>query len=318
MQIFDGQLRFGIHAGQQNTDFQSYLAMWKSAEDLDLDWASVFDHFVPIYSDPEGPCFDGQTLLAALAAHTSRIRCGVLVTGVTYRHPAVLANMAATIDHISEGRLELGMGAAWFELEHDQYGIAFPPIAERAEMLREAALICRSMWTNHRTTFDGEHFRLQDALCLPKPVQQPSIPLWVGGMGERRTLRVAAEVADGWNTFLMPQEEYQHKLDVLAGHCKDVGRDPNDIRKSLGVGMILGETEEEAQERLRERAAAMHTNPDELLERFMAASPERCAEILAPYRDMGVGDFLMLARPPADIRTMELFAKQVKPALAAA
>jgi alkanesulfonate monooxygenase SsuD/methylene tetrahydromethanopterin reductase-like flavin-dependent oxidoreductase (luciferase family) len=122
---------------------------------LGLDWASVFDHFLPIFSDPGGPSFDGQTLLAAMAAHTSRIRYGVIVTGVTYRHPAVLANMAVTIDHVSGGRLELGMGAAWYELEHDQYGIAFPPIGVRAEMLREAALICKSMWTKKRTTFEG-------------------------------------------------------------------------------------------------------------------------------------------------------------------
>jgi alkanesulfonate monooxygenase SsuD/methylene tetrahydromethanopterin reductase-like flavin-dependent oxidoreductase (luciferase family) len=134
----------------------------------------------------------------------------VIVTGVTYRHPAVLANMAVTIPHVSGGRLELGMGAAWYQLEHQQYGIAFPPIGVRAEMLREAALICKSMWTKKRTTFEGKHYRLTDALCEPKPVQSPSIPLWVGGMGERRTLRVVAEVADGWNTFLMPEEEYRH------------------------------------------------------------------------------------------------------------
>jgi len=317
MQIFEGQLRFGIHAGQQNTDFPSYLAMWRSAEDLGLDWASVFDHFLPIFSDPEGPCFDGQTLLAAMAAHTSRLRCGVIVTGVTYRHPAVLANMAVTIDHVSGGRLELGMGAAWFELEHEQYGIAFPPIGVRAEMLREAALICKSMWTKKRTTFEGKHYRLKDALCEPKPVQSPSIPLWVGGMGERRTLRVVAEVADGWNTFLMPEEEYRHKLDVLAGHCKDFGRDPGDVRKQLGISVILGETEAEAADRAKERAAAMRTSPDELLQRFMAVTPERCAEILRPLRDLGVGDFLMLSRAPADERTMELFATQVAPALRA-
>jgi alkanesulfonate monooxygenase SsuD/methylene tetrahydromethanopterin reductase-like flavin-dependent oxidoreductase (luciferase family) len=148
-------------------------------------------------------------------------------------------------------------------------------------------------------------------------VQSPSIPLWVGGMGERRTLRVVAEVADGWNTFLMPEEEYRHKLDVLTGNCKDFGRDPGDIRKQLGVSVILGETEAEAEDRVRERAAAMRTSPDELLQRFMAVTPERFAEILEPFRDLGVGDFLMLARPPADDRTMELFATQVAPALRA-
>jgi F420-dependent oxidoreductase-like protein len=317
VQIFQGQLRFGIHSGQQNTDFQSYLAMWRTAEELGLDWASVFDHFIPIFTDPEGTCFDGYTLLAAMAAHTSRLRCGIIVTGVTYRHPAVLANMAVTIDHISGGRMELGIGAAWFELEHQQYGIPFPPIKVRAEMLREASLILKSMWTEKRTTFQGTHYRLTDALCEPKPVQQPSIPLWIGGMGERRTLPVVAEVADGWNTFLMPEEEYRHKLDVLAGYCKEFSRDPEDIRKQLNMSVILGETEAEAEDRVKERAAAMRTRPDELLQRFIAVTPQQLAEQLRPYRDLGVGDFLILARAPADERTIELFAKQVAPALRA-
>ena len=315
MQIFEGRLRFGIQAGQQNTDFPSYLATWRKAEDLGLDWASCFDHFMPIFSDAEGPCFEAQTLLAATAAHTSRLRCGVIVTGVTYRHPAVLANMAVTIDHISAGRLELGMGAAWFELEHEQYGIPFPPFRVRAEMLREACLILKSMWTNERTTFEGTHYRLKDALCEPKPVQSPSIPLWVGGMGERRTLRVVAEVADGWNTFLMPEEEYRHKLEVLAGHCNDFGRDPGDIRKQLSVSMILGETVAEADDRVKERAATTGIDEDLLRGRFMATTPERFADVLRPFREMGVGDFLMVARPPVDERTMELFGKQVAPRL---
>jgi alkanesulfonate monooxygenase SsuD/methylene tetrahydromethanopterin reductase-like flavin-dependent oxidoreductase (luciferase family) len=234
---------------------------------------------------------------------------------VTYRHPAVLANMAVTIDHISAGRLELGMGAAWFELEHEQYGIPFPPFRVRAEMLREACLILKSMWTNERTTFEGTHYRLKDALCEPKPVQSPSIPLWVGGMGERRTLRVVAEVADGWNTFLMPEEEYRHKLEVLAGHCNGFGRDPGDIRKQLSVSMILGETVAEADDRVKERAATTGIDEDLLRGRFMATTPERFADVLRPFREMGVGDFLMVARPPVDERTMELFAKQVAPRL---
>jgi len=136
-------------------------------------------------------------------------------------------------------------------------------------------------------------------------------------MGERRTLRVVAEVGDGWNTFLMPEEEYRHKLDILAGHCKDVGRDPGDIRKQLGVSVILGESEAEAEDRVRERAASTGIGEDQLRGRFLATTPERCAEVLRPFRDLGVGDFLMLARPPADDRTMELWAGQVAPALRA-
>jgi len=146
-------------------------------------------------------------------------------------------------------------------------------------------------------------------------VQSPSIPLWVGGMGERRTLRVVAEVADGWNTFLMPEEEYRHKLEVLAGHCTDFGRDLGDIRKQLSVSVIMGENEAEAEDRVKERAATTGIDADLLRGRFMATTPERFADVLRPFREMGVGDFLMVARPPVDELTMELFAKRVAPAL---
>jgi F420-dependent oxidoreductase-like protein len=314
-----GDLRFGIHSGQQHTDFPGYVALWQAAEQLGLDWASVFDHFLPIQSDPEGRCFEGLTLLAAMATITRRIRCGVIVLGVTYRHPAVVANQAATIDHISGGRLELGLGAAWYELEHEQYGIPFPPIGERMDMLDEACRILRGLWTEQRTTFEGRHYRLNDALCEPKPLQE-RLPLWIGGSGERRTLRLVAEHADGWNTFLPTPEQYRHKLDVLEGHCRDVGRDPAEIRRQLVFRAILGEDEREAEERLRERAARTGVHPDELRSGGVAGpmivgGPESCVEQLRPFLDLGVRDFLLLARPPADLRTIELVANGVGPAL---
>ncbi len=207
MQIFDGQIRFGIHSGPQHTNFADYLDLWKTAEDLGFDWASVFDHFLPIQTDPEGPCFEGLTLLSAMAAHTSRIRCGVLVVGNTYRRPAVLANIATTIDHVSGGRLELGVGAGWYEMEHEEYGIPFYTPGRRIRALGESGRILKSLWTERRTTFEARYYQLENALCEPKPVQQPSIPLWIGGAGERLTLRVVAEVADGWNTFFLPLDE---------------------------------------------------------------------------------------------------------------
>src|SRR5690349_15795268 len=145
-----------------------------------------------------------------MAAHTSRMRVGMIVLGVTYRHPALVANMAATIDHVSGGRLEFGLGAAWYELEHDQYGIPFPRIGDRMDMLDEACRIVRSLWTEKRTTFEGEHYRLRDALCEPKPLQA-HLPLIVGGSGERRTLRIVAEHADGWNSLPSSVEQYRHK-----------------------------------------------------------------------------------------------------------
>ena len=311
MPLFPDHLRFGIHAGQQYSDFPAYLELWQTAERLGLDWASVFDHFMPIQADPTGPCYEGMTLLAAMAAHTERLRCGVIVTGVTYRNPAVLANMAVTIDHVSGGRMDLGIGGAWYELEHGQYGIPFPPIGQRLAMMGEAAQIIKSMWTQERTTFEGRHYQLRDAMCEPKPLQSPSIPLWIGGSGERVTLRHVAALADGWNTFLTPLDEFDHKLAVLDGHCADVGRPRSEIRIQLVLQAVLGADDAEISDQLRERADGLGVAVDELRERMLAMTPGQLAEHLRPYVARGVGDFLVMARPPMDLRTLELFAGEV-------
>jgi F420-dependent oxidoreductase-like protein len=309
MTAYGGDLRFGIHAGQQHATFEEYLAIWRLAEDVGLDWASVFDHFLPIQSDPTGPCFEGLTLLAAMAAHTERLRCGVIVTGVTYRNPAILANIAATIDHVSAGRMELGLGAAWYEDEHAQYGIPFPPIGQRMDMLDEACRIVKALWTQERATVEGKHFQVRDALCEPKPVQSP-LPLTIGGSGERRTLRIVAEHADGWNMFFGDVGEYQHKLEVLERHCADVGRDPAQIRRQVVFQAVLGDTEAQARERAGERAAA--------LDGMFVGTPDQLAEVLEGHRRLGVKDFLLLARPPMDRQTIELLATEVAPRMRAA
>ena len=311
MQIFDGQIRFGIHAGPQDTTFADYLSLWKRVEELGYDWASTFDHFHPIgEASPEGSCFEGPTLLAAMAAHTSRIRCGTLVIGNTYRNPAVLANIAATIDHISGGRLELGLGAAGHQMEHGEYGITFPSIGHRVRMLREAVTIIKSLWTEHRTTFEGRYYQITDALCEPKPVQQ-SVPLWIGGSGEKLTLRVVAELADGWNTFFGPLDVYQRKLDALAGHCRDVGRNPADIRRSLHIPMLVGETEAEVRERTGGIDGGWHGQPR------ITGTPEQCVEQLMPFLKLGVQDFIIAARPPSDMRSLELVATKIAPEMKA-
>lgn len=312
MQIFNGELRFGIHAGQQNLSLAEYTELWQITERLGYDWASVFDHFLPIMSDPEGPCFEGLTLLSALAAQTKKLRCGIIVIGITYRNPAILAKIATTIDHVSNGRLELGIGGAWFEMEHMQYGVDFPPIGKRLDMLGEAAQIIKGLWTQKRTTFKGRYYHVTDALHEPKPLQNPHPPLWVGGAGEKKTLRVVAESADGWNTFLMPMDQYQHKLDVLAGHCADVGRDPGDVRKQLGMFAMIGETEAEVAE-FKKQAASMQTSGPNMMP--LLGTPEQCVEQLLPYAKAGVGDFLLLVRSPSpeNVRTLELFAKKIVP-----
>ncbi|MGE0542437.1 MAG: TIGR03560 family F420-dependent LLM class oxidoreductase [Dehalococcoidia bacterium] len=303
-QIFDGQIRFGIHAGPQHADYAEYLNLWKTVEAMGYDWASVFDHFIPIMSDPEGPCFEGPTLLSALAAQTSRIRCGILVVGNTYRNPAVLANIAATIDHVSAGRLELGLGAGWWEMEHEEYHIPYYTTGRRIRMLGEAAKMLKLLWTEQRATFAGHYYQLTDALCEPKPVQQP-LPLWIGGMGEQLTLRVVAESADGWNTFLMPLDDYRHKLDVLSEHCRAVGRDPSAIRKSLVIQAFVSEDAAV----LRERGAAVRARAPQAI----VGAPEQVAEQLLPYLELGVGDLLLGTRPPYDYQSLQLFIEKVAP-----
>jgi F420-dependent oxidoreductase-like protein len=317
MQIFGDSIRFGIHAGPQHTTYADYRDLWLRAEELGFDWVSVFDHFIPIQTDPEGPCFEGLTLLSALAAQTSKVRCGVLVIGNTYRHPALLANIAATIDHISGGRLELGVGAGWWEMEHEEYGIPLPPIGRRIRMLGETLPILKSLWSEKRTTFEGRYYQLTNALCEPRPVQKPSIPLWVGGAGEKLTLRVVAESADGWNTFFMPIEEYRRKLDILAAHCRAVGRDPKDIRKSLVIQMAVGRDAAEVETILDRLGRARGVAPEVLRTRAVIGTPEQCVEQLMPYVDAGVGDFIVGARPPADWTTLELVATEVAPAVKA-
>jgi len=317
MQIFGDAIRFGIHSGQQNTTFEEYLQLWQRAEELGFEWASVFDHFMPIQTDPTGPCFDGMTLLSAMAAHTSRIRCGILVVGNSYRNPALLAKIATTIDHVSGGRLEFGVGAGWYELEHQQYNIPFPPIGRRIRMLSESARILKSLWTETRTDFAGRYYTLNEAMSEPKPVQEPAIPLWIGGAGEKLTLRVVAESADGWNTFFGPLDYYEHKLEALAGHCRDTGRDPADIRKSLSLQAVVGETEGEVTERLAELSAGGAVDAGALKKRGVVGTPEQCVEQLLPYLKAGVRDFIIGARVPADMRSLELIATKVSPMLKA-
>ncbi len=294
------QLRFGIHTGQQECQFADLLALWQRAEELGYDWASVFDHFMPIFSNPEGPCYEGLTALSALAASTRKIQCGIIVTGVTYRNPILLAKAAVTIDHVSKGRLELGLGAAWYDHEHEKYGFDFPRVGVRMDMLEEAMTIVKSLFTQKRTTFEGQHYQVRDAVFEPRPVGK--IPLWVGGGGEQRTLKIVARHADGWNYFLSTPEEYQKKLAILEQHCQDAGRKSSDIRKGLIVRCELAESG---------RSELESEGPYPTFK----GTPEVLADKLKPFVDLGVGDFLMLARPPVDARTLELFISKVKPAL---
>jgi F420-dependent oxidoreductase-like protein len=230
-------LRFGIKTMPQNTTYDDIVRVWREADTVPIiEHAWVFDHFYPInMPDVTGPCLEGWTLLAALAAQTERLRVGVMVTGNTYRHPAVLANMGATVDHIAHGRLDFGIGAAWNEQEHAAYGIPLYAPAERIRRLGEACEVIRRLWTEPSVTFAGKYYQLTEARCEPKPLQKPHPPFVIGGSGEQLTLRVVARYADIWNASTPDPAEFARKSGILDEQCAAVGRDPASIERSVQI-----------------------------------------------------------------------------------
>ena len=226
------QTRFGVKASGQDTTIDDLRSVWRIADDAGFDHVWVFDHLASIGAGgPDRPVYEGWSLQAAIAATTRRVRIGCLVTGNTYRNPAVLAKIAVTIDHLSNGRLEFGIGAAWAEVEHQMYGI--PGLDHRVGRLSESLQILRSLWTEPRTTFEGRYYTMRDAICNPKPVQRPYPPIWIGAGGDR-TLALTARYADVWNASggSTPAElaALSSRLDAA---CDRVGRHPASIRRSV-------------------------------------------------------------------------------------
>ena len=231
-------LRFGIKTAQQFTTYEDILRVWQEADSIPvIEHAWAFDHFIPLGPDPTGPQLEGWTLLAALAARTERLRVGLMVTGNIYRHPAVLAKMGATVDIISHGRLDFGIGAGWNELECRMYGIPLYPPGERIRRLGEACEVIKRLWTETVANFDGKYYRLKDARCEPKPVQKPNPPFVIGGSGEQLTLRIVAQYANIWNFVGGSVDTLRHKNEVLNGHCAAIGRDPRTIERSIQIAV---------------------------------------------------------------------------------
>ncbi len=275
-------VRFGIQTPQQNSNgWHDMLAVWQEVERLGFDTAWVFDHFLPIFSDPSGPCMEGWTALSALAMATERIRLGVMVTGNTYRHPAVLAKTAATVDIISHGRLIFGIGGGWFEREHAAFGISFPGIGERLERLEESLTLIKQLWTQDTTSYTGRYYQLHKAPFLPKPVQTPHPPILVGASGERVALGIVARHADMWNSF-GPPALFRHKIARLDEHCQRIGRDPDTIEKSVLVtGMF---------------------------------TPDQARQKVEDYVDAGVTHIIFSVETAQDIEAVRTFARDVMPA----
>jgi F420-dependent oxidoreductase-like protein len=275
-------------------------------------WDGVYfaDHFMP--NGPGPAPLDGDTLecwsvLAALAAVVPRVRLAPLVTSVTYRHPAVLANIAAAVDQIAHGRLTLGIGAGWQENEHAAYGIALGTVRERMDRFSEAVQILRSLLGQSRTTFAGQYFQLDDAPCQPAPVQD-RLPLLIGGSGERRTIPIAARYADQWNAWTTP-ELLAHKVSVLRANCDQVGRDPGEIHVSTQALLFLSTDKKWLDEK---RQAAVPGRP------VMIGTPGEVAEIVAQYRDAGADELIIpdstLGSASRKQDTCDLFMQEVAPA----
>jgi F420-dependent oxidoreductase-like protein len=286
------RLLFGYHMPSQTFPgvptaelFERIAANVAAAEAAGFDLVTVMDHFyqIPPVGPEDEPMLEAYTLLGGLAARTSRIGLSCMVTGVTYRNPALLATQVTTLDVISNGRATLGLGAAWNEGEHIGLGFEFPPVGERMDRLEEAVQICRLMFTEERPSFSGRYYRIERALNHPRPIQDGGPPILIGGSGERRTLRIVARYADMSNWF-GALDELRHKAEVLDGYCAEIGRDPASILRTVTLPIVLVESHGEDEAVLGpltpERRAATTT-----------ATPSEAVDLLQPYIDLGFHGF---------------------------
>lgn len=264
-------MRYGLKLSQR-AGIEDYRGVWKIADEAGFDHCWVMDHLATIGGDPDGDIFEAWALQAGMAVATSRTRIGCMVACNTYRHPGVLAKAAVTVDHLSGGRLEFGLGAGWAEYEHTMFDLEFGTVGERFDRLEEACQIIRSLWTEPRTTIEGRHYKVTDAVALPKPVQD-RVPIWIGGNGRKRTLRIAAEHADVWNASQATPELMVDLSGVLDAHCADVGRDPAEIRRS--VQMRLADTDDATLRQVQE------------------------------FADVGVDDVILITMPPDAVAQAE-------------
>ena len=295
------KMKFGLQTSLNNVEWREIEDIWLFLDgETKFHSAWTFDHFVPpgAGQDVNANCFEGWSALAALAAKTSRVRLGCLVTGVTYREPAVLAKMALTIDHVSNGRLDFGIGAAWHAGEHEIYGMRFPPVKERQDRLEEAVQLSRLLFDSPEpVSFEGKYYRLKNAVFLPKSVQRPHPPIMVGGGGEQRTLRTLAKYGDVMNVSGTP-EAVKHKIEVLERHCREVGRDPAEIEKTLFGSMVVSDNQN-----LIDRVAAMFgagagLSAEEAKRQLPIGSGEHVRNIVQRYADIGVTQVIMMSQGP--------------------
>ena len=290
-------LKIGIHAGPQDLTIDELQKLWRYGDETGYHWISVWDHF---YANPltnrANPCFEGVAAMAGLAATTQHVRVGCLVFCALFRTPAMLAKAAVTIDHLSRGRAEIGIGAGWFEEEFREFGYGFPPLARRLDQLEEALTIVRSLWHDDVTSFSGDYYTVNDAVCSPKPYNR-DMRLWIGGRGKQRTPRLAAEYGDGFNMPYLPPEGVTDRLSRLTAACEKSGRDPSSIETSVNVGFYMNSTRE----------------PDIAPQGSLVGSVQQVVDRVGAYRETGVDGLNIAFRPPIDWDALAEFTESVKP-----
>jgi alkanesulfonate monooxygenase SsuD/methylene tetrahydromethanopterin reductase-like flavin-dependent oxidoreductase (luciferase family) len=314
--IESAAVRLGAHVGQQNMSMADMRLLWRKL-DASVDWISAWDHLYE--APPAGGTidhFEAMTVLGALAASTERARIGCLVFYVGYRSPGVLAKAATTLDHISGGRFELGLGAGWHEQEADAFGYDFPGIGQRLDMLDEATTIIRGLLTHDRTTFEGKHFHVRNASCLPAPVQE-RLPIWIGGVGEKKTLRIVARHADGWNTAYIDPAEFARLSAVLDGWCATEKREPQAIRRGVNLLFNMSTSQAESQSTLEAIKAQWGPAFDRVSGGALLGTPDAAVARILEYVQAGAQDINIALRAPWNAPALELYLNEVVPAVRA-
>lgn len=306
----------GLQTPQFASDVSEIAPLWLAADRLGFRSAWLADHLEPLIYTREQPFLEAWTTLTVLASQTSRVRIGVLVTANTFREPSVLAHMAANIDRLSGGRLEVGLGTGWHAAEHAANGIAFPAPAERSDRFEEACRVLRLLWTRTTSTFDGRYYRLDDAYCEPKPLQQ-HLPLLIGGRGEKRTLRTVAIHADRWNG-VGPLPVIARAMEVLDRHCADIGRDPSTIERTAQREIYVTTSDSETRSRMEMLAARWSSTPELVSESTLVGGAQEIVDRLGVLADAGICETIVQVSPPwgaESIDQLEAIASDVIPAV---
>jgi F420-dependent oxidoreductase-like protein len=311
-------VKFGVHiAAQFGYDYDTVRQIAVQAESLGYNLLTIGDHLFLDENSAERDCLEAWMLLSALGAQTSKIRLSPLVTANSFRNPALLAKMAATVDVVTNGRLTYGIGAGWKKLEYDAYGYEFPSARTRLEQLEEAVQIAKLMWTEEQTSFKGKHYTIKEAFCAPKPIQKPHPPIMVGGHGKKFTLRIVAKYADMCNFTFQVGSELDLLLDALQSHCRDVGRDYNTIEKTLFTYCAIFEEEQEYEKFVEEFAKRQDSTPEKVKERqkempgAWIGTPDLVARKCEFLVEKGFTTFPIRFLFEKDLTMMKLFHKQV-------